>query len=42
MYTYFAFQHFLHHFSKMEYYHYCSVLDCVTECSQSAAHLWLT
>ena len=24
---------------KMEYYQNCSVLDCVTQCSQSAAHL---
>ena len=24
---------------KREYYHNCSVLDCVTQCSQSAAHL---
>jgi len=23
-----------------EYYHNCSVLDCVTQCSQSAAHLY--
>ena len=25
---------------KREYYQNCSVLDCVTECSQSAAHLY--
>ena len=25
---------------KMEYYQNCSVLDCVTLCSQSAAHLY--
>ena len=24
---------------KREYYQNCSVLDCVTQCSQSAAHL---
>ena len=24
----------------MEYYQNCSVLDCVTRCSQSAAHLY--
>jgi len=24
---------------KMEYYQNCSVLDCVTQCSQLAAHL---
>jgi len=24
---------------KREYYHNCSVLGCVTQCSQSAAHL---
>jgi len=32
------------HFScldvKREYYQNCSVLDCVTQCSQSAAHLY--
>ena len=26
-------------FFKREYYQNCSVLDCVTQCSQSAAHL---
>jgi len=25
---------------KREYYHNCSVLDCVTQCSQSTAHLY--
>ena len=25
---------------KREYYQNCSVLDCVTQCSQSAAHLY--
>jgi len=25
---------------KMEYYQNCSVLGCVTQCSQSAAHLY--
>ena len=25
---------------KTEYYQNCSVLDCVTQCSQSAAHLY--
>jgi len=25
---------------KREYYHNCSVLGCVTQCSQSAAHLY--
>ena len=25
---------------KGEYYQNCSVLDCVTQCSQSAAHLY--
>jgi len=25
---------------KKEYYQNCSVLDCVTQCSQSAAHLY--
>ena len=25
---------------KKEYYKNCSVLDCVTQCSQSAAHLY--
>jgi len=25
---------------QREYYQYCSVLDCVTQCSQSAAHLY--
>jgi len=25
---------------KRKYYHNCSVLDCVTQCSQSAAHLY--
>jgi len=25
---------------KREYYQSCSVLDCVTECSQSEAHLY--
>jgi len=25
---------------KNEYYQNCSVLDCVTQCSQSAAHLY--
>jgi len=25
---------------KREYHHNCSVLDCVTQCSQSAAHLY--
>jgi len=25
---------------KSEYYQNCSVLDCVTQCSQSAAHLY--
>jgi len=24
---------------KREYYQNCSVLDCITQCSQSAAHL---
>ena len=26
---------------KREYYQNCSVLDCVTQCSQSAAHLYV-
>ena len=25
---------------KREYYQNCSVLDCVTQCSQSVAHLY--
>ena len=30
-----------HHLEvKREYYQNCSVLDCVTQCSQSAAHLY--
>ena len=26
--------------TKRKYYQNCSVLDCVTQCSQSAAHLY--